>query len=749
MLNKVLQYIGNGLGSARNAFVTGYQKATGWTTLERIFASALGDGDGRKKSPEVQLREYQSWIYTILTTIYGRTSTVPWNLKVEQPDGTTEILDRQFEHPMYKLLTKPNKFMTGTFLQQYIQMSLDLTGMAFVLKVRNRLKTPAELWPLNPAEFVDFIPGDSTDNFVKGYSFTHMDFAREDVIYLFYPNPDPTYFSSLGSQQRDMVFASIAGMSPVQAMARTVDTEKYIEIYERDFFENSARPDIILTPKDSANGKKVKFGPKERERLLTQWKQKHQGTSKFHEPTILSSMDITTLDATNKDFEFFNLAGWTQDLLFSAYSVPKAKVGLIEDVNRANQVGVEITFNEECVLPRLNLFDESFTNQLAHDFDERLLIKHDNPVPSDKEFDLKLQEADIKSFVRTVNDIRKERGLDEVSWGNAPWIPLNLAQPGGGGELEEPAKEPKVEPEDLDEGPEEEQELEEPEKTLPCGCGHHNIERQFLRDENARVAYWKQFDARARKHEKVFIRMVRRLFNNQRKEVLANLEKVAPQIEAQFAGWSKRKIARYIKQDQKLIKDILFDETKAVKTFEKASNPVIADAFEESGEAQLADLGVDLSFNLKDPRAEKFIGNKTKMFAKEVNDTTAKELTKTLREGFAEGEGVGKLASRVRKVYDKADRSRSIAIARTEVISSSNAGALEGMKQSKVVKKKEWLSSRDDRVRESHLAPLDGQQTNIGGTFTSNDGNTAQHPGGFGVAEEDVNCRCSVIPVIE
>jgi len=57
---------------------------------------------------------------------------------------------------------------------------------------------------------------------------------------------------------------------------------------------------------------------------------------------------------------------------------------------------------------------------------------------------------------------------------------------------------------------------------------------------------------------------------------------------------------------------------------------------------------------------------------------------------------------------------------------------------------KEWLDSSDERVRETH-AILDGSIVPIEGQFISASGASAPHPGAFGVAEEDINCRCSII----
>ena len=49
-------------------------------------------------------------------------------------------------------------------------------------------------------------------------------------------------------------------------------------------------------------------------------------------------------------------------------------------------------------------------------------------------------------------------------------------------------------------------------------------------------------------------------------------------------------------------------------------------------------------------------------------------------------------------------------------------------------------------MRDSHSA-MDGQRQPVTNPFRSPDGFTAMYPGDFGVASEDINCRCVVIPV--
>ena len=57
---------------------------------------------------------------------------------------------------------------------------------------------------------------------------------------------------------------------------------------------------------------------------------------------------------------------------------------------------------------------------------------------------------------------------------------------------------------------------------------------------------------------------------------------------------------------------------------------------------------------------------------------------------------------------------------------------------------KEWDATLDSKTRPSHQF-LDGQIVDIDKPFKNADGDEALYPGGFGIASEDINCRCCVL----
>lgn len=127
----------------------------------------------------------------------------------------------------------------------------------------------------------------------------------------------------------------------------------------------------------------------------------------------------------------------------------------------------------------------------------------------------------------------------------------------------------------------------------------------------------------------------------------------------------------------------------------------------------------------------------------------ANELKKSIKaeitRGLSQALTYSKIARNI-SLYSEADMNKAYRIARTEGGRVQSEAKFEAMKKAKdngadVVK--QWDSTLDDRTRETH-ARLDGQIQEIDETFKI-DGKEAMYPHGFGIAEEDINCRCVVL----
>jgi SPP1 gp7 family putative phage head morphogenesis protein len=174
------------------------------------------------------------------------------------------------------------------------------------------------------------------------------------------------------------------------------------------------------------------------------------------------------------------------------------------------------------------------------------------------------------------------------------------------------------------------------------------------------------------------------------------------------------------------------------------SKPAISKTVETFGQKTMDEATAGITFNMRSPEVETFLQRwGLDRITKKVNETTIDQLRNSLRDGVKLGESTADLMDRIENIFTHASTVRAKMIARTETARASNFGATKGMKQAGI-KQKEWLATQDDAVRDTHSA-MDTQVVGIDETFVSPSGAHAMHPGDFGVAEEDINCRCGVL----
>lgn len=120
------------------------------------------------------------------------------------------------------------------------------------------------------------------------------------------------------------------------------------------------------------------------------------------------------------------------------------------------------------------------------------------------------------------------------------------------------------------------------------------------------------------------------------------------------------------------------------------------------------------------------------------------ELSRGISNGSTWAETAEHIARGMNSPFRKA-MNLAMRIARTEGHRIQNRAQMDTLNKSKekgadVVK--QWISTLDDRTRETHKI-LDGQIREVEDYFEIN-GHKALHPGGFGAASEDIHCRCCI-----
>ena len=129
-------------------------------------------------------------------------------------------------------------------------------------------------------------------------------------------------------------------------------------------------------------------------------------------------------------------------------------------------------------------------------------------------------------------------------------------------------------------------------------------------------------------------------------------------------------------------------------------------------------------------------------------NTAGKIINDVLEQSVNEGLGAYETATRIKKGLIeegiKYNQWRALRIARTEIMTASNAGSFEGAKATGEALEKYWIATYDSRTRDTHMV-IEAQNPKMM--------NEAFHVGAWemqypldpaGGAEEICNCRCSI-----
>ena len=119
-------------------------------------------------------------------------------------------------------------------------------------------------------------------------------------------------------------------------------------------------------------------------------------------------------------------------------------------------------------------------------------------------------------------------------------------------------------------------------------------------------------------------------------------------------------------------------------------------------------------------------------------------LKEELTRGFVNGDTYPQISRRVKDLLE-GDASKAIRIVRTESTRIYNEAQYDSIlhaEEQGIIMTKTWISSRDDRTRESHEM-LDGVTIPVDEPFVI-DGDEGMFPGDFSEARNVINCRCTV-----
>lgn len=406
--------------------VFGYEKKD--LTLDQLFDVNTNPFNGKRSrltNQREQLKAYVDWVYAAASAIAQDAATIDLKAfanRSGKPNG--KIANQLVYHPkelralrkqliagkraleelddyiLLDLFDKPNPVQDGDTFKEMLFLNMLLAGEFFAWKRKNGMGRTFELWPMMPYAMKETI---GADRLVSKWTYRvgaeDIDFTPDEVFHVKLTDPDNMY----------------RGSGVVKAAARAINTGGAASDWNESFFANSARPDLALETESTLT-------PEIIDRLKSEWSDRYKGVDNAHKVAVLEAgLKLNKINPTQKEMDFLESLKFNRDQQLAMFKTSRTMLGIVEGDGRSNMEAAEYNQAKRVIRPLDRRLVSAINQQLAPDFDPKLVIGFTDPVPDDKEFELKQKTESINSY-RTVNEVREEEGLEPLEGGDLLYI---------------------------------------------------------------------------------------------------------------------------------------------------------------------------------------------------------------------------------------------------------------------------------------------------------------------------------------
>jgi len=636
-------------------------------------------------------------VYACINEIAKAIGGLQWLVQTRR-GGQWRELD---EHPLLTLLARPNPMQGGGRFFEATVGYLMISGNNYIERVGpgtgagRFARAPRELYALRP-DRMTVVPGDQT-NIVSRYEYR----AGGAVVEL----PAPLVL-------HQKLFAPIDdwyGLSPLQVLARTVDTDNTAINWNYSLLKKGARPSGALVTQKSLRDDQFK-------RLRAEIDSDFIGSERAGYPMLLDGgLDWKEMGLSPKDMDWLESRRMSKQDVAMGLGVMAELIGL-KEATYENRREAKRAFYTETVLPLADFLTDDLNNWLVPLYGERIRLAYDRDAIEALQEDRDKLWSRIKDAKHlTVNEKRVATGYDERPDGDVLLVgfsdvPLGEAGKTGTDFTQLPAD---GEPKSL--------------STQHPALSTKTADREALREREWKARVLQFLPIEQRYHVALGT-----YFTAQRDEVVRRL-----------LASSLTQHSAHGPQHSKAIEEILFELDDQTGKLREVSRPYFEEAIQRGGDAVWAEVGASGSFSPASPDSRIQIDYQLRQLGG-IPERVRARVEQEIAVGLSADESPDQIAARISGLYEGLSGARAQTIARTEVARAYNETRATAMRQLGV-EIAEWLTARDERVR---LDPfnhhIDGEQRRLGEPFT----NGLRFPNDpTGAPGNVINCRCIAIPV--
>ena len=266
----------------------------------------------------------QLWVYVVVSKLAKGTARLP--LPVYERNDLDR--PRRDDHPMAKLLAKPNEGLSGFDLMLWTSSTFDIYGDTFWLKKRFRGQV-VSLHPLHPNSMMF--------DLAKGtWRFDNGTLVLNDI-----PDGDLVHFRAFHPE------STTRGLSPLEPLRATLENEWNARTATSSFWQRGARPGMALSHPGI-------LSEPAQERLKAQMDSVSAGSDKTGVTVVLEEgMKPEVMTLTAEEAQYIETRKLNREEVCAAYDVPPPVVHILDRATFSNITEQMRSMYRDTMAPRL------------------------------------------------------------------------------------------------------------------------------------------------------------------------------------------------------------------------------------------------------------------------------------------------------------------------------------------------------------------------------------------------------------
>lgn len=325
------------------------------------------------------------------------------------------------DHPMTRLLRRPNAYYSGILLWMATINSWLLDGNVYWIKIRDGLGLPAELWWVPPNMMEPAWPVDGSE-FISHYEY----------------KPDARY-EPIRIEIRDVVHLRYGldpqnprkGCSPLKSLVREVFTDDEAANFAAALLRNLGVPGLVISPDTEA----IEIGPEDAKIIKADAVRRFTGDNRGEPLVLAGKSKVQVLSFSPKDMDLTALRRIPEERVTAVTGIPAIVAGLgagLDASTYSNYAQAREAAYESNVIPTQRLFAEELRVQLLSEYGDINKLEFDFDLSNVRvlqDDQNKLVERMTRRLVNggiSLNSYLRQLGEEEEPNGDVYYIPKNV-----------------------------------------------------------------------------------------------------------------------------------------------------------------------------------------------------------------------------------------------------------------------------------------------------------------------------------